>query len=155
MKLDKIITRSIGGVAVFVAAWAFSLVAVAADTHDYSTYIRLKSDTSCNGGYPGADKWNPEGVMSNECCYLVPTGRKLTSTVNSSQRGGTWPGMELAIEGQLLTQVNEGRDFCATVPHLALLPGGKLYLRYAFGTISGTTLDIRGTAANPALIDSR
>ena len=153
MKLNKIITKSMGVVAVFAVAWAISLVANAADTHDYSTYIKLKSDATCNGGYPGADKWNPEGVMSNEYCYLVPTGWKITSTVNQYQLGGTWPGMELAIQGQLITQVNDSRNFCANVSHLALLPGGKLYLRYAFGTISGDTLDIRGTAANPALIE--
>ena len=154
MKLDRIITKAIGGVAVLVAAWALSPVAIAADTRDYSTYVRLKSDASCAGGYPAEDKWDPVGEMSNEKYYLVPTGRKITSTVNQYQLGGTWPGMELAIQGQLSSQVNDDRGYCATVPHLALLPGGKLSLRYAFGTISGETLDIRGTAENPALIES-
>jgi len=153
MKRDKIIMRSIGGVAVLVVAWALSSVAIAADTHDYSTYVRLKSDTTCTGGYPSADKWNPEGEMSDEKCYLVPTGKKLASTTRTGQVGGTWPGMELAIQGQFAPQGNDSRDFCATTPHLALLPGGKLLVSYGFGTVKGDTLDIRGTAENPALIE--
>lgn len=145
---ERLVAAAIGLLSMLLAPPAF-----AADTHDYSTYVKLKSDAACNGGYPTADKWNPEGEMASAGYYLVPSGRKITSTTKGSQVGGTWPGMELAIQGQLILQGNEGRDYCATIPHLALLPGGKLSLRYAFGTISGTTLDIRGTAENPALIE--
>ena len=145
---ERLVAAALGFLSMLLAPPAF-----AADTHDYSSYITLKSDATCNGGYPGADKWNPEGIMSNEYCYLVPTGRKITSTVKQNQPGGIWPGMELAIQGQLASQVNDDRSWCATMPPLALLPGGKLMISYGFGTVKGDTLDIRGTAANPALIE--
>ena len=130
-----------------------AIVSQAADTRDYSGYVKLKSDAACNGGYPTADKWNPEGEMASAGYYLVPSGRKITSTTKSEQLGGVWPGMELAIEGQLTLQGENSRDYCATIPSLALLPGGKLSVKYAYGTVKGDTLDIRGTVETPALIE--
>ena len=152
MKLDKIITRTIGGIAVLIAVWAISPVAVAADTHDYSTYIKLKSNTDITGGYPASDKWDPAGEMTSAGYYLVPTGKKLTVRTNQSAAGGTWPGSELAIQGQLLLYGNDDRNNCATMPPLALLAGGHINNAAGYSTVRSSTLDIRGTAENPSLI---
>ena len=133
------------------------LSVLAADTRDYSTYIKLKSNTTIDdttGGWPSADKWNPAGEMTDEGYYLIPSGKTLTSwTKNSGPTGGTWPGMELAIQGTFAVNATGGRTKAAVTPHLALLPGGMLSLgNYAYSTVNGTTLDIRGTAENPSSI---
>ena len=141
-----------------ILAAATAMCANAADTHDYSTYVMLKGKTTLDydvGGWPGADKWNPAGVMSNECCYLIPSGKTLTSKTSAAANypsGGTWPGQELAIQGTFAVTATGGRGRAAVTPHLALLPGGKIAISSAYGTIRGDTLDIRGTAGNPSLI---
>ena len=134
------------------------------DTHDYSTYVKLKVNTSLAytvGGWPGSDKWNPPGVMSNSVCYLVPSGRTLTTNTNTGSdkntgepypAGGTWPCQELAVEGTFNIQATGGRTKAAVVPNFALLPGGKIILHSAYSTARGSTLDVRGTLANPSLI---
>ena len=87
-----------GCAAIVVYAGAFAV-----DTHDYSTYVKLKVNTSLAytvGGWPGSDKWNPAGAMSNSVCYLVPSGKTLTTNTNTGNdkntgepypAGGTWP----------------------------------------------------------------
>ena len=158
MKQDKTITKSMGGIAVFVVAWAISLVAIAADTHDYSTYIRLRSSTTCNGGWPAADKWNPQGEMTDSGYYLIPSSVTLTSSTTGSAGpdGGTWPGMEIAIQGTFSVQASNDRTKAAVTPRLALLSGGKLtFGNYAYSTVNGNTLDIRGTSDNPSSIEYR
>lgn len=47
-------------------AFGIAVCATAADTHDYSTYVKLKADTTLGyavgGGWPGGrarDKWDP------------------------------------------------------------------------------------------------
>lgn len=140
-------------------AFGVAVCASAADTHDYSTYIKLKADTDIPasvGGWPGADKWGPEGVMSNECCYLVPSGKTLTSRTsnNETASGGTWPAMELAIQGTFRIHAKGVRTKCAVTPHLALLPGGTLTLLSVYSTVNAEEIDIRGTAANPSLIQN-
>ena len=152
MKLNKIITKSMGVVAVFAVAWAISLVANAADTHDYSTYIKLKAKTDITGGCPGASAWDPEGEMTASGYYLVPAGKKLIVRTSSSSAGGAWLGRELAIKDQLLLYGNDTRDNCATMPPLALLAGGQIDNAAGFSTVRSSTLDIRGTAENPSLI---
>ena len=137
---------------------AFSSLAV--DTRDYSTYIKLKANTALAyevGGWPGADKWDPEGEMSDSGYYLVPSGKTLTTMTKNSggcPPGGTWPMAELAIAGTFTITANGSRDKAAVTPRLALLPGGKVKLDTAYSTLNGDTLDIRGTAANPSIVEN-
>ena len=143
---------------------ACAIGASAVDTRDYSTYIKLKADTDLiaeTGGWPDANKWNPEGEMTDEGYYLIPSGKTLYSRTNTAftnkngvayQPGGTWPMAEMAIQGTFSVTASGGRNRAAVTPRLALLPGGKIGISSAYGTIKGTTLDIRGTAANPSLI---
>ena len=138
--------------------------ASAVDTRDYSTYIKLKANTTIaseTGGWPAADKWNPAGEMTDEGYYLIPSGKTLTSQTNTGytnkngvvyQPGGTWPMAEMAIQGTFSVAASGGRNRAAVTPRLALLPGGKIAVTTAYGTIRGDTLDIRGTAENPSLI---
>jgi len=145
-------------------AVACAIDAVAADTRDYSTYIKLKADTDLTaevGGWPAANKWNPEGEMTDEGYYLIPSGKTLMSRTNTAytnkngvvyQPGGTWPMAEMAIQGTFSVTASGGRNRAAVTPRLAFLPGGKIAVTSAYGTIKGDTLDIRGTAANPSLI---
>ena len=68
-------------------AVACAIGAVAADTRDYSTYIKLKADTDLiaeTGGWPDANKWNPEGEMTDEGYYLIPSGKMLMSRTNTA-----------------------------------------------------------------------
>ena len=142
-------------------AFGVAICATAADTHDYSTYVKLKADTTLGwgvgGGWPGADKWNPEGDMSDDYCYLIPSGTTLTSSTSSGNDSSgnpypyssAWPGEELAIQGTFATGAKGNRNRVAVTPHLALLPGGEIALSTAYGTIKGDTLDIRGTASTP------
>ena len=49
-----------------VLGLAISTLAV--DTRDYSTYIKLKANTTLEyevGGWPGASAWDPEGEMTD------------------------------------------------------------------------------------------
>ena len=137
---------------------AFSSLAV--DTRDYNAYIKLKANTTLEyevSGWPTADKWDPEGEMSDSGYYLIPSGKTLTTkTKNTSScpPGGTWPMAELAIEGTFTITANGTRDKAAVTPRLALLPGGKIVLNTAYSTLNGDTLDIRGTAANPSIVNS-
>ena len=155
MKMKAMIAVSI--------AVACAMGASAVDTRDYSTYIKLKSNTAIAyqvGGWPAASAWNPAGEMTDEGYYLIPSGKTLTSTTNTGADsdgnpypvGGTWPMAEMAIEGTFTVSASGGRQRAAVTPRLALLPGGKISIGSAYGTINGTTLDIRGTAANPSLI---
>lgn len=141
-----------GGVIASFAMLSVVMAAQAADTHDYSTYIRLKANTSCKGGMPGASAWEPSGVMSNEYCYLVPSGISLGSVTKKDQVGGNWPGQEIAIGGTFSVNTTGKRTYAAVTPHLALLPGGVIAFTAAYSTVNGDTLDIRGTAENPSLI---
>ena len=137
---------------------AFSSLAV--DTRDYSTYIKLKANTTLDegvGGWPGADKWNPEGEMSDSGYYLVPSGMTLTTKTRNTSGypiGGTWPMAELAIAGTFTIWANGSRDKAAVTPRLALLPGGKVKFDSAYSTLNGDTLDIRGTAANSSIVEN-
>ena len=141
----------------FLVSSAISLPLVAEDNHDYSTYIRLKRNTTLAdtvGGWPKADAWDPEGDMEDGKCYLVPSGISLASmTQSTGKEGGTWPGEELAIEGLFSVSATGGRSKSAIIPHLALLPGGRILMKSAYGTINGVTLDIRGTNGAPSSIE--
>ena len=144
---ERLAAAALGFLSMLLAPPAF-----AADTHNYSTYISLKTNTDITGGYPAADKWDPAGEMSSAGYYLVPTSRKLTLRTNQSAAGGTWPGMELAIQGQFYIYGNDNRNNCATTPPLALLPSGEIANPAGYSTVRSSTLDIRGTAENPSLI---
>ncbi len=141
-----------------VLGLAISTLAV--DTRDYSTYIKLKATTTLEegvGGWPGADKWNPEGEMSDSGYYIVPSGMTLTTKTRNTSGypiGGTWPMAELAIAGTFTIWANGSRDKAAVTPRLALLPGGKVKFDSAYSTLNGDTLDIRGTAANPSIVEN-
>ncbi len=142
------------------AAFGLALTTLAVDTHDYSTYIKLKGNTTLSdsvGGCPGASAWNPEGEMTDSGYYLIPSGYTLTSATKSTgPAGGTWPMAELAIEGTFVVYTSGNRSKAAITPRLALLPGGTISLaNYAYSTLNGDTLDIRGTAANPSSIEYR
>ena len=151
----------IGGALIcgFVAL-GVSISTLAVDTRDYSTYIKLKATTTLDegvGGWPGADKWNPEGEMSDSGYYLVPSGMTLTTKTRNTSGypiGGTWPMAELAIAGTFTIWANGSRDKAAVTPRLALLPGGKVKFDSAYSTLNGDTLDIRGTAANPSIVEN-
>ena len=153
MKLDKTIVKSIGGVAVLIAAWAIPPAAMAADTHNYDAYVKLKADTTCTSGYPAADKWNPEGEMVGSGYYLIPSGKTLRSNTADSTKGGVWPGRELAVKGTFRIDVSGARANCPTITNLALCAGGKIVMTSAFSTLLGDTIDIRGTAAAPSIIE--
>ena len=141
-----------------VLGLAISTLAV--DTRDYSTYIKLKANTTLEyevSGWPGASAWNPEGEMTDSGYYLIPSGKTLTTKTdnnNSHPAGGTWPMAELAIAGTFSITASGSRDRAAVTPRLALLPGGTIVFNSAYSTLNGDTLDIRGTAANPSLINS-
>ena len=141
-------------------ALGVSISTLAVDTRDYSTYIKLKANTTLDegvGGCPGADKWNPEGEMSDSGYYLVPSGITLTTKTRNTSGypiGGTWPMAELAISGTFTIWANGSRDKAAVTPRLALLPGGKVKFDSAYSTLNGDTLDIRGTAANPSIVEN-
>ena len=141
-------------------ALGVSISTLAVDTRDYSTYIKLKANTTLDegvGGCPGADKWNPEGEMSDSGYYLVPSGITLTTKTRNTSGypiGGTWPMAELAIAGTFTIWANGSRDKAAVTPRLALLPGGKVKFDSAYSTLNGDTLDIRGTAANPSIVEN-
>ena len=141
----------------FLVSSVISLTLVAEDNHDYSTYIRLKRNTTLAdtvGGWPKADAWNPEGDMEDGKSYLVPSGISLASmTQSTGKEGGTWPGEELAIEGLFSVSATGNRSKSAIIPHLALLPGGRILMKSAYGTINGVTLDIRGTNGVPSSIE--
>ena len=141
----------------FLVSSAISLPLVAEDNRDYSTYIRLKRNTTLAdtvGGWPDADAWDPEGDMEDGKCYLVPSGISLTSNTKSTEKeGGTWPGNELAIEGLFSVSATGNRSKSAKIPCLALLPGGRILMKSAYGTINGVTLDIRGTNGAPSSIE--
>ena len=143
---------------VVVLGLAISTLAV--DTRDYSTYIKLKANTTLEyevSGWPGADSWDPAGEMTNSGYYLIPSGKTLTTKTdnnNSHPPGGTWPMAEMAIAGTFTITASGSRARAAVTPRLALLPGGTITLSSAYSTLNGDTLDIRGTAANPSLINS-
>ena len=151
----------IGGALIcgFVAL-GVSISTLAVDTRDYNAYIKLKANTTLEyevSGWPTADKWDPEGEMSDSGYYLIPSGKTLTTKTdnnNSHPPGGTWPMAELAIGGTFTITASGGRARAAVTPRLALLPGGTITLSSAYSTLNGDTLDIRGTAANPSLINS-
>ena len=131
-------------------------MAVGVDTHDYSNYAKLatsKTSLTIEGGWPGADAWNPPGEMSESGYYLIQSGKTLTSkTTNESIFGGTWPCAELAVQGTFRPTATGGRECSAVIQHMALLEGGTLNLSSAYGTLYGDTLDIRGSAENPSVI---
>ena len=141
----------------FLVSSVISLPLVAEDNHDYSTYIKLKKNTTLtetDGGWPKADAWNPEGDMEDGKSYLVPSGISLASNTKSTENeGGTWPGNELAIEGLFSVSATGNRTKSAKIPCLALLPGGRILMKSAYGTINGDTLDIRGTNGAPSSIE--
>ena len=141
----------------FLVSSAISLPLVAEDNRDYSTYIKLKKNTTLtetDGGWPKADAWNPEGDMEDGKNYLVPSGISLASnTKSTAEAGGTWPGKELAIEGSFSVSATGNRSKSAIIPRLALLPGGRILMKTAYGTINGDTLDIRGTNGAPSSIE--
>ena len=140
-------------------ALCLAISTLAVGTRDYSTYIKLKATTELSetvGGWPGADKWDPEGEMSDSGYYLIPSGITLTTKTKSSggnPPGGTWPMAELAIEGTFSIWANGSREKAAVTPRLALLPGGNVTLTTPYSTLNGDTLDIRGTAANPSIVE--
>ena len=144
----------IKGVVVFALFPVF--FACGADTHDYSTYTRLANTgkTTVTGGYPDASAWNPAGEMNDDGYYLIQSGCTLTSNPKADAPGGIWPGMEIAIQGTFEPKPGGNRVNAATTPRLALLAGGKILMSSALGHIEGDTLDIRGTAANPSLIQN-
>ena len=141
----------------FLVSSAISLPLVAEDNRDYSTYIRLKKDATLDNssvGRPNADAWNPEGEMEDGKCYLVPSGIELISkTKSSGYEVESWPGIELAIEGLFSVSAAGGRSKSVVIPRLALLPGGRILMQSAYGTINGNTLDIRGTEGVPSSIE--
>ena len=141
----------------FLVSSAISFTLVAEDNRDYSTYIKLKKNTTLtekDGGWPKADAWNPEGDMEDGKSYLVPSGISLASNTQSTEAaGGTWPGEELAIEGLFSVSATGNRSKSAIIPRLALLPGGRILMKTAYGTINGDTLDIRGTNGAPSSIE--
>ena len=126
----------------FAVAFAFGIAvcATAADTRDYSTYVKLKADTTLGydvgGGWPGADKWDPEGEMSDDYCYLIPSGTMLTSSTSSGNDpsgnpypySSAWPGEELAIQGTFSVAAKGNRNRAAAdMPNVAIDPvGGPL-----------------------------
>ena len=140
-------------------ALGLAVSTLAVDTRNYSTYIKLKATTELSetdGGWPTADKWDPEGEMSDSGYYLIPSGITLTTKTKSSGGnpiGGTWPMAELAIEGTFTIWANGSREKAAVTPRLALLPGGNVTLTTPYSTLNGDTLDIRGTAANPSIVE--
>ena len=132
---------------------SLATVAVGADTHDYSTYAKLKATQTVTDGYPAAEKWDPASDMANGGYYIIPSGLKLTSKTGSASGygdGKTWPADEIAIEGTFAATASGSRNYVAITPRLALCAGGTIALSSAYGTIKGDTIDIRGTADNPA-----
>lgn len=132
----------------------------AADSHDYSSYIKLKEDIklletdSVNGvHYPGASAWDNNEPMDADGYYLIPEGRTL-GVDNADKKEGyvAWPGQELAIQGTFNISASKNRDRASYIPNLALLPGGVINLKSVYSTLYGNTIDIRGTAAKPAVI---
>ena len=138
-----------------------AMVAEAADTHDYSTYYTLNADYSAHGVLPPAAQWTPpsgkeSAAMTDGEYYLVPSGLRLIARGDKTKHyDDPWPGEELAIQGTLLNYVTNNRKYSPTMPHLALLPGGRLEFYSAYSTIKAkdNTLEIRGTAENPTLFD--
>ena len=149
------------GAAVLMAVLSLVMVAEAADTHDYSTYYTLNADYSAYGALPPASKWTPpsgkeSAAMTDGEYYLVPSGLRLIARGDKTKHyDDPWPGEELAIQGTLLNYVTNNRKYSPTMPHLALLPGGRLEFYSAYSTIKAkdNTLEIRGTAENPTLFD--
>ena len=92
--------------------------------------------------------------MEDGKCYLVPSGIELISkTKSSGYEVESWPGIELAIEGLFSVSATGGRSKSVVIPRLALLPGGRILMQSAYGTINGNTLDIRGTNGVPSSIE--
>ncbi len=113
-------------IAVSIAV-ACAMGASAADTRDYSTYIKLKANTDIAyqvGGWPAASAWNPEGEMTDEGYYLIPSGKTLASKTNTGADsggtpypdGGTWPMAEMAIQGTFSVTATGGRGRAAVTP---------------------------------------
>ena len=142
----------LGGVCGFTAA------VIAADTRDYSSYVKLKGSTTVTvtAGWPAAASWDPEGEMSEDGYYLIPAGKTLKSATTTGADGGTWPMAELAIAGTFNPTATGSRSHVAITPHLAILAGGRINISSAYGTILGGengTIDIRGSEDNPSVIN--
>ena len=152
MKLTKLFLCD--GVAMVLASGAF-----AADTHDYSGYVKLKgsagSTITVNGGCPGSTLWDPEGEMTDGKSYLVPANVTLKSSTKADQEGGTWPGDELAVAGNLQMTVSSQWAYAPTIPRLALLQGAQVFFPSKLSAIIGTSLDVRGTTDNPSVIQGQ
>ena len=137
-----------------VCSVAFAVYTVlGVDTRDYSTYVRLYSYVKVTNNWPAAECWNPKGEMNDDGYYLVIKGVTLASSTSSAMIQTLWPGRELAIAGTFRPTASGGRQGVAITPRLAILPGGKLSIGSAYGTVKGDTVDIRGTADNPSIID--
>ena len=155
--------------AVFGVASTISISLLAADNRVYDSYIKMSEDTSIGENtiesidpitgvtnyvrYPLASQWENGEPMNENGYYLVPEGIKL-SINNSDVKTGyvSWPGKELAIQGIFNISASKNRDRASHIPNLALLPGGEIVLKSVYSTIYGETIDIRGTADNPAII---
>ena len=137
-----------------VCSVAFAVYTVlGVDTRDYSTYVRLYSYVKVTNNWPAAECWNPKGEMNDDGYYLVIKGVTLASSTSSAMIQTLWPGRELAIAGTFRPTASGGRQGVAITPRLAILPGGKLSIGSAYGTVKGDTVDIRGTADNPSIVD--
>ena len=155
--------------AMFGIAFAISISSLAADNRVYDSYIKMIKDTSIGENtiesidpvtgvtnyvrYPLASQWENGEPMNENGYYLVPEGIKL-SINNSDVKTGyvSWPGKELAIQGTFNISASKNRHRASHIPYLALLPGGEIVLKSVYSTIYGETIDIRGTADNPAII---
>ena len=137
-----------------VCSVAFAVCTVlGVDTRDYSTYVKLKSYVKVTDNWPAAECWSPKGEMTEDGYYLVIKGVTLASSTSKGMEQTPWPGQELAIAGSFRATASGGRGGAAITPRLALLPGGKLSIGSAYGMVKGDTVDIRGTADNPSIVD--
>ena len=128
-------------------------VVLGVDNRDYSTYVKLKSYVKVTNNWPAAECWSPKGEMTEDGYYLVIEKVTLASSTIKGMEQTPWPGQELAIAGTFRATASGGRGGAAITPRLALLPGGKLSIGSAYGTVKGDTVDVRGTADNPSIVD--
>lgn len=128
---------------------------MSAETHDYSSYVKLVKNITITNMPPSEDCWDPAGAMNDDDSYLIPAGYTITSERNNKTTDHmALPGKEIAIAGTWNAHIwNNRSPFFVKTPRLALLPGGKITSLAGYATVIGDTLDIRGTADAPSLID--
>ena len=131
-----------------VVAAILSLSVSAADARDYTSYVRLNTQ-SVTALTPPDDM----GSSSNAKSYLVPSGETLTVTTDSKANYNQWYATELAVAGVYEAACN-GDARNPVLPPLAILPGGMLRFSANVTTLtnSNNTVEIRGTLAEPSVI---